>query len=274
MSANAPLAPVSGGSGLNGWIFGGGAVLAILFLFVAGIAKEPNEAVRDAAAALVLISAAAVGIERFLEIVWDFVDNTVGSFWPLSAIDKRINELVQDLTHATAGPIARLQTVAQDAVTVTNLGETQAAAFAAEVKTLQVHLADLSRLAPNSYAAQAVARYGDKALAALAAKYPKVKTDIEIAQAAATATSTFIGSLTDNPGRRVLSIYAGSMLGLAVAGVLSLDMFNAILGNVLALTLGGFSLKLGIAATGLIMGVGANPTHEAIKLLQRIKEKS
>ena len=64
-----------------------------------------------------------------------------------------------------------------------------------------------------------------------------------------------------------------ALLGLVVALALGLDMFNATVGTLFETTLLGVTFKFGVTATGVIMGLGSNPTHEAIKVLQSIKEK-
>jgi hypothetical protein len=75
-----------------------------------------------------------------------------------------------------------------------------------------------------------------------------------------------VNSLADNPGRRILSIYLGALMGLVVAVILGLDVFAAVLGTV------STGLKYGVAATGLVMCLGSSPTHEVIKVLQTIKQ--
>lgn len=58
----------------------------------------------DAAAALVLIAAVSVGIERVIEYLWTGVEMTAGSFWPLSAVSKHMTSLTDHLG-ATINPL-------------------------------------------------------------------------------------------------------------------------------------------------------------------------
>jgi hypothetical protein len=265
--------PTSVRQSLTWWMVGGALVVLVLVLLVAYLAPGSNQGVRDAASVLLLISGTAVGIERILEVFWDFIDTTRGSFWPLSAIDRRINQLVDGITADVSGPISQLKDILNDATKAASFTEAQASAFQRDVDALRAHIAELKRLAPTSDNARAMAAYTNSALDSLANKYPQAKLDIAAANSAVKAVSDFANSLTDNPGRRILSIYFGALLGLVVALVLGLDMFNATLGTLLETTLLGVTFKFGVTATGVIMGLGSNPTHEAIKVLQSIKEK-
>jgi hypothetical protein len=69
----------------------------------------------------------------------------------------------------------------------------------------------------------------------------------------------------DNPGRKVISIYLGAILGIAVATVAQVDVFHATENEA------AFG-DLAIPLTGVLMGIGANPTHEVIAALKKYKE--
>ena len=84
-------------------------LLAGAFVLVGWRSPGPNQGIKDQASALVLIGAAAVGIERTLEFLWTFVDSTGSSFWPLSAIDTTINNLVNAITGVSEGPVTELR---------------------------------------------------------------------------------------------------------------------------------------------------------------------
>lgn len=74
----------------------------------------------------------------------------------------------------------------------------------------------------------------------------------------------FVTSFTDNPARKLASLAIGALLGLAVAGFMGLNLFLAALDEPSDL----FAGVGGIMLTGIIIGFGANPTHEVIKALQ------
>ena len=93
----------------------------------------------------------------------------------------------------------------------------------AEIDSLSAQVKVLKEAAPASDNAQAIAKYAEKTLGALAKRYPEVESDIGLVKDAAAAVSDFVASLTDNPGRRVLSIYFGMLLGLGVATQAPID---------------------------------------------------
>ncbi len=241
-------------------------LIAAAFGAVAIWATPSNQGIKDAASALALITATAVGIERVLEVFWNFVDTTGNSFWPLTAIDKTINNVVNAITDATAGPIARLKVIADDAKDKLNWTDAQVAAFPGEINDLNGQLDQLKQLAPGSKNAQAIAAYAKGILSDLSGRYPGIKADVDAAAESVNAITELVNSLSDNPGRRILSLYLGALIGLGVASALGLDAFNATLGMV------SQSVKWGVAFTGLVIGLGSSPTHELIKVLQMFKQ--
>jgi hypothetical protein len=80
----------------------------------------------------------------------------------------------------------------------------------------------------------------------------------------------FLKTFKDNPGRRILSIEFGVLVGVVVAEVVGLDIFTAILSAVNA-NQSVPTTFLGVLATGIVIGLGANPTHEVIRVLQEYK---
>jgi hypothetical protein len=82
--------------------------------------------------------------------------------------------------------------------------------------------------------------------------------------------TSFVNSFKENPGRRLISIYFGMLLGLALAWLIGLDLFQATggLSETASLTL---TSHMGVACTGLILGLGASPTHEVISILKEVK---
>jgi hypothetical protein len=63
-----------------------------------------------------------------------------------------------------------------------------------------------------------------------------------------------------------MSIALGVPLAILASGILGLNMFSAVLGPDVPGYMAGLA---GILATGVVMGLGSNPTHEVIKALQR-----
>jgi len=83
-----------------------------------------------------------------------------------------------------------------------------------------------------------------------------------------------VATFKDNPGRRLISICAGAILGLIAAWALGLDAFQAAYQAPPGDVVGGVppQWQWGIAVTGLLMGLGSTPTHEVIKLVQEVKK--
>ena len=94
-----------------------------------------------------------------------------------------------------------------------------------------------------------------------------------IATQSVTGLADFVATFKDNPARRLISIYAGAFLGLLVAGFLGLDVFKAAMETAQTSTsAGGLFPYWGVAITGIVMGLGSNPTHEVIRAIQEVKK--
>ena len=97
---------------------------------------------------------------------------------------------------------------------------------------------------------------------------PRVSGAVAAAAVGIQGISTSIGSLLDNPGRRVISLFLGSLIGLVVVWWLGLDVIHAALNAPLPTqpqdtTLSNLhTLQWGMVATGRIIGLGASPTHD------------
>jgi hypothetical protein len=268
------------------WTVGGAmVVLAALYLIAANRSPGLQGSITNATSALVLISAAAVCIERILEVFWTFIDNTAGTFWPLTAIDKTINDLVNSITAEAQGPLKTLDAAVNEAKNGAEAVAAEVAAVPGQIQSIRDGVAQLNQLAPTSDRAKAITAYTTRSLNAVAQRYPSVKADVGIAVESVSAISDFVDSLDENPGRRILSIYLGALIGLAVVLALGLDIFQATLNTSPQVTIGGITIlgvtilanqtwNLGVATTGLVIGLGSNPTHELIKTLQNIKQSS
>ena len=93
--------------------------------------------------------------------------------------------------------------------------------------------------------------------------YPSVQQDAPLAQQGIADLTTFLATFQDNPARRLLSIYAGCLIGLGIAVVLRLDLFQSPAGTGTA--------ALTTVLSGLVLGLGSNPTHEIIQAIQAFK---
>lgn len=242
-------------------------------------APLPNHGFADAAAAITLITAASVGIERVTEMLWTVLGSFVGEWWPLSIINAQIAALTDDLDPVVKTFYASANSALDVArsngqLTAAGLAKAQAE-LTAQQTALTARLAELKVLAPSSQRAHLLATTVGQNVALVAANYASFSDDVQravnIANQSVVGLSDFVATLKDNPGKRLISLWVGMLLGLAVAGFLGLDIFAAVLGG------GVPSLPVppdptGIVVTGLVVGLGASPTHEVISLLQEIKK--
>jgi hypothetical protein len=120
-------------------------------------------------------------------------------------------------------------------------------------------------LAPSGQQSRPIIAVTNQALGEIEKNVPKVEQAAQVAKQTIETAKNVLDSFQDNPARRLISIYTGAILGLVVAGTTGLNVFQA---TGVSSNLPG----LGVALTGLLIGLGASPTHEAIRVLQEIKE--
>jgi hypothetical protein len=82
-----------------------------------------------------------------------------------------------------------------------------------------------------------------------------------------------VAAFKDNPAKKMISIILGSLIGLVVVGFVGLDLFAA---AGAPLPFAGISWEIskghtivlvpyiGVALTGLVLGLGSNPTHQVV----------
>jgi hypothetical protein len=270
------------------WAFWCGALAASMVL-AAWVAPEANEGFADGAAALAFIATVAVGIERAVEIFWTIVARSnLGGWWPLNQVRSSILAFEANTDALLAGPLAEAKAALVQAKGVAAQAGTSAAevdkmiaTFGAEVDRLEKKVTNAKKLAPGSprfellseaasdavgqvqVAALFVEQYVPKALETAGNRAE------QLADACDRATD-IVSSFSDNPARKLLSLMLGAIIGVIIAGFMGLNLFLAALGEGedFAADLGG---TVGIILTGVIIGFGANPTHEVIKALQRRK---
>jgi hypothetical protein len=77
--------------------------------------------------------------------------------------------------------------------------------------------------------------------------------------------SALAQGFADNPGRRLISLWLGMLLGLAAAAVLHLDLVATTVGSSAAWH------GSGVALTGIALGLGSGPVHEVVQSIQAYK---
>jgi hypothetical protein len=280
-------------------------IILILFFLVALCPISPNIGFTGSAAILSMIAAVAIGIERIIEGFWTIIGMTKGAFWPLNLINQQVNGMVNDLD----GKLQPVYDAAKENIDALERAGTLAGdelkKARKELEDLKARTTQLKALAPDNQRVNMIAASAFQGVSFLEKKYPSVVESAEIAHQAIVGVSDFVATFKDNPGRRLISILLGMVLGLLVAGVVRLDVFKAASqtpataesavapeGRVASegrpapasqgttteryrtWNLMGFEVGLfwGVAFTGLLMGLGSNPTHEVIRAIQEYKK--
>ncbi|MDQ3900551.1 MAG: hypothetical protein M3319_08930 [Actinomycetota bacterium] len=277
-------------------------VLGAVIWLISLIEPTARATFPNSAAALTFITAAAVGIERAIEAAWTLVGSLSGSYWPLNVMSRQVDGMVKDLDCA----VQPIYEKAQQALREIEGEETWAQGAIAEIEQFKRRfneLRDLVRAAPDNQRVQLLAAAASQNVNYLEQRYRAYLPDrlqalataggqaaageakrlMAIAQAyapdfdrakgtakeAINGLQDFVASFKDNPGRRLISLYAGALLGLGLAGIFGLDLFQA------ALQLPQANVahpQLDIILTGVIIGLGSNPTHEVIRAIQEYKK--
>lgn len=241
--------------------------------FVALNTVEPNSGFRDATAVLTFIAGAAIAIERVIEVFWTALTGFLGAYWPLNAINRQIKTMEKDLDTALK-PFHEKAQILDQLEKKGKLTQEQLASAGNEIDRMKARFDELVKLTPDNQRMQLLAAAASQNAAYLHQKYHKLAPDLDQAldttNAAINGLQDFLSTFKDNPGRRLISIFFGATLGLIVAGVFNLDVFQAVLGA--PERADPFLIDLRVIATGLAIGLGSNPTHEVIKAIQVYKE--
>ena len=261
--------------------------------------------VTNGASALAMITGAAIAIERFIEMLWTILGTAgLNSYWPLSSISTHVGRLTNDLTTAMvpfqATATQTLQTLEDGLTTAkTRLDEArnmlqnaspeqQPTARAAVEQAQTEHtkraadlelgqlvdgITQLSQLRPTSQNRQLLAAAASQKINYLKAKFtdsviPDLDQKVKVAEATIDGLQSFLATFKDNPGRRLISLVAGALIGVGAAWLLKLNLFEALAVK------SAVNANLQVAMTGLVIGFGANPTHEVIRAIQEYKKSS
>jgi hypothetical protein len=283
-----------------------GALVAAILIGALVAPSEPNSGFVSAAAVLTFVTAAAVGIERIVEGFFAFVDRASnwGGWWPLKqvtnsilAFEKNTKKLLEEPLAAAIHDLNAMKDAAKTADKITDEG---VKTIEANIKTyertrIQLHdrLGSLEKLAPGS---PRFDRANEVSVAATATLDEIAKDTARLAQTlkddvtrtadaltgACNEATDVVTAFSDNPARKVLSLILGSVLGIAIASFMGLNLFLAIVDDPDSQPAGGacddqaaacLDGKAGVVVTGVIIGLGANPTHEVIAALRRRRRK-
>ncbi len=247
-------------------------VLLACFGLVARYSMLLDAKVVSSAAALTIITASAVGIERAIETFWTYVGLTRGSWWPLGPVREQLDGLISGLDASFEPFYQEAHTAMQKLQQAETWGQEKLDAAAKDLDKIKTHVDALKKLPIDSQRVQLIADSASRSVDYFSKKYPEIKEAAEWASFGIEGVTNFVETFKDNPGRRLISLFAGSVAGLIIAGAIGLDMFDAVLQAPISADQNTILPHLGVAITGVLIGLGANPTHEAIRLLQEMKK--
>lgn len=247
-------------------------VILGVMTIVARTAAKPSGAFQNAATALAFISAAAVGIERIIEGWWSAVD-LINPQWPdVGAQSKQLKDANQKLQSA----VKNIQNALDQLLTGSIEVKAKLAEAPQAIQALRRTLEQLNVASATDSKLPGLVADAQKAIGAVQAFDPALQTAAAEAPGVLSNLSAFVETFKENPIRRFISLFLGALLGLGLARVFSLDLIEAAVqapGNTpIPWTSHGFLPHPDIALTGLIIGLGSNPTHEVVKAIQDFKQ--
>jgi len=255
------------------WFFILAGAILIIGIVLAGFYQSvPNPGFRNAGEVLTFITLASVGIERILEGFWTYIGLTKGTSWPFGAFSQLVESMSTELNQVLNPFYKQLTQVVDEAKTENNWTDQEYTAAKKQVADLQAAIDQITKLAPGSPQATALASAASQLISNIQKKYPTLDTLATFANEAISGFANFIVTPVDNLGRRFISLFAGVVLGLLLTGALRLDLVQAIFQSPTFGNLPGLHFYWGIVFTGIAMGLGSNPTHEVIRALQEFKK--
>ncbi len=255
------------------WVICSAILFLTLFGAVGRFGQSSEVTLTNMAATLGLISAVALGIERVLEAIWTMLASTKGGWWPLSVLNDQVTGMIDDV-NLSITPI--FQEVSENLHVAKEAGEITREQFHAasqEIIKIRNRIEEFRNLAPNNQQVNLYAVTAFQGINYIQQRYPTMVKNVNAANQAITGLSDFVATIKQNPGKKLLSMYFGSMFGMLLTATIGLDVFQATgFGAIDAGPLTTIFPQIGVAITGILVGLGSNPTHDVIRSLQEIKQ--
>lgn len=227
-----------------------------------------------AASMLAMVSIVAVGIERLIEIFWSMIGSFKNGWWPLPEIADAVEDLANETNRAAqpafAAAIAGLEEIRNgvDVAEETRKAlEDEINRVKADEEAFKKQIQQIASLSKNNQRVQLIATTTFQAVNRLDAAYGRVNADVRKAfndaSQVTAGVSDLLAGFKDNPAKKIISIILGAIAGLLISGVVGLDLFAAA-----GMPLGDRASMfpyVGVMLTGLVVGLGANPTHEVVR---------
>lgn len=248
-------------------------ILLIVEIIVTGFYQAgPNKGLSSAGEILTFIGLAAVGIERLIEGFWTFIGLTRGTNWPFDAFSEQVTSLANDLNRTLAPFYNELEQTLKETRDASTITAQEFESATKQLDHLKTSVQQITTLAPGNQQAAALASASSQIITDIQKSYPTLQTLGTFANEAIGSFASFIATPPDNLGRRFISLFVGTMLGLLITGLLRLDLVQAIFQSPTFGNAFGLQFYWGIIFTGIVMGLGSNPTHEVIRVLQEYKK--
>jgi hypothetical protein len=264
------------------FIVAGAIVLLGVLIAAAGQLGSGPRAAADGTAVLAIISLVALGIERIIETFWSFVTRAKHAWWPLNEIGSAVDTQVESMNAAVKPVFDEALAGLEQAQELAGLGSDtakkldeqitslreQKAAFVTEIERINSLARDNQRVNLIATATMQAANRVDTAVGDV---MPAVREAFNDATQVATGAIDILAGFKENPAKKLISIYLGMLIGVVIASILRLDLFVAagapLTGEPFKVS--GFPVLpyLGIAITGLVVGLGSNPTHQVVSLV-------
>lgn len=266
-------------------------ILVAICIAIVFFSSEANSTFKDSSAAIGFATAAALLIERIIEIFWTFMGgHKKNTLWPLNTASKQIESFVDQLNKDLEDVYYRqldqfvdfkkevsktanyINKSVDDTEKYINKGIDEINKMKAEFDKFSNLLKE--KETPNVERAEILSSRVTSDAQLIKEKYDLLSQYIEESDRKVKNTldalHRFILSFKSNPARRLISLFAGFILGLIIAGIFGIDLISAVLETNEKTWWN--EINIPIIITGLILGAGATPTHEVIKFLQENKE--
>ncbi len=252
------------------FVFLGIATFLALFIFVSLAEVNTKAAASTATAMLAIITATAIGIERAIETFWSLVGQLAHAWWPFNKMYSQVTDLESDVKSRLAKAQEAIDTALSKANSAEEAAEKGLTQAKEEIDKLNARISELQKLAPGNQRISLFAASVSQGIGMVAQYQPQIEYNLRLVDQSVAGLTDFAASFKENPLRRIINIWAGAMLGMVVAYLVRFDIFSAVLGE--NSQPANWWPHLSIALTGLIVGLGSNPTHDVIAALQEVKK--
>jgi hypothetical protein len=240
---------------------------------VALFGPNPNAGFADGAAVIAVVSIAALGIERIIEGFWSLMASRLSGWWPLNqfkaAVDEQISEVNRAAMPVFEAALAALADAKEglaegtaafaDVERKIQVVRDQEKALLAQVRQIRSLARDQRVALLTTATTQAITRVDTL----VGSTTPVVRRAFNDASQVTTGALDLLGALKENPGKKMISLLMGALLGIAAAGFVGLDLFAA---AGAPLPENG-AIQIGVVLTGLVLGLGSNPTHQVVSFV-------